>query len=253
MKKIDNNIFEFFNKKEGVVFVHAHPDDEVFLTAGIMQGLVSKGIDCLIIYTSAGLSDNNLDITKIRQQEAFEACGILGVTRIEFLPYCDKRMKKNSIIDFSNEEVAKDIVSVIKKHFNDKYTLVSYDSNGGYGDIEHKKLHQICLKVFDLDRLNITNLYEVTINRNKINSLVENNSTESKYLPNLVYWDKYFGLDDGDIDLFYVLNNDELENKRRSFNAHKTQIKQGEFPISLAKKDFETFFGIEYFRVDSDN
>ncbi len=252
MKKINDNLNRYFPREYPVFFIHTHPDDESFLSAGLIKKIINNGNKCIVIYTSASII-KNVKITIIRQKEAISACKVLGTPIVEFLNYCDRKYTHLQVPTILNKElnfITDDILKVVNKYSGDKYILFIYDKNGGYGNIEHKKNHEIGLSLLEKDKKRIFNLSILTINRNTIKKWIKQNTKllNKKDLPDLSYWSKDFGLESREIDYYIDLDEDELERKRRALMKHKTQMKKGEFPVSLKPKSFKEMFGREYIK-----
>jgi LmbE family N-acetylglucosaminyl deacetylase len=250
MEKI-NNFDKLFPTNIPIIFLHAHPDDEVFLSAGLIENLSKIKRDCMIIFCAASIV-KNIDLTIIRQKEALRACKLLGVESIFFLNYCEPQYAKYNAITFLKEKdckICEHIIEVIKRTgVSTPFILISYDNNGGYGNADHIKLNKIG-KLFKQKFSNeIYDYFEITINRDKINFWLS--KVQKKYpknqLPKLSYWSNNFGLTDNQINFYYELNKKQLENKRKAFKIHKSQMPPNEFPLTLNKKDFFTIFGSEY-------
>jgi len=252
MLKINNKFNKYFPKKYPVFFIHTHPDDESFLSAGLINKIIKNGNQCIIIYTSAS-KIAEIRKTKIRQQEAINACKILGSPGVEFLNYCDFKyndLKVATILNKKSDIIERDMFSIINKYTENKFILFIYDKNGGYGNIEHKKNYKIGMSFFSKNTDKILKLYLLTINRDVIKKWFKKNKSilNKKDLPDLSYWSKKFGLTTKEIDYYYELDNHDIKRKKMALIEHKTQIKKDEFPISLKPKDFTNIFGREYIK-----
>ena len=84
--------------------VHAHPDDEVFSTGGILAKSAQQGDRVVVVYCTNGEAGEMHDadlvpeeaiprLGEIRMEEARKACALLGVTDVVFLGYRDSGMK----------------------------------------------------------------------------------------------------------------------------------------------------------------
>lgn len=251
MKKINEYFDKYFPRSHSVVFLHAHPDDESFLSAGLISRLSHKR-NCHVIYCAASLVKGQRKTT-LRQEEAEKACSILGLgsNRISYLDFCEPKYTEIGAKPFYREnpgDIASLICDVIKRGRMDfPICLVSYDRNGGYGNKDHVILHKAG-RIIEKRQRKATILYEVTINRdNMLNWLSDAKKRLPKEaLPKLSYWAREFGLPESEIDFFYELNSGEIETKKKSLSAHKSQIKSDLFPMNLFPKDFKKIFGREY-------
>ena len=95
MRDIQKSFDSLFPIKKPVIFLHAHPDDESFLSAGLIQELVSKGRKVIIVYTAAGISIDK-PITILRQKEARRVGNLLKVHKVLFLDFCDIKFTKEN-------------------------------------------------------------------------------------------------------------------------------------------------------------
>src|SRR5579884_3737943 len=92
------------NEPRTLLVVHAHPDDEVFSTGGLLAKHSAAGDRTVVVYCTNGeageMYDESRDVDEavanlgeIRREEARRATEILGVTDIRFLGYRDSGMK----------------------------------------------------------------------------------------------------------------------------------------------------------------
>jgi len=249
MKEINNNFEKIFPKENIIVMLHAHADDESFLSAGIINEFIIRNYDVLLIYLAAGLVEKE-EGTIIRREELSEALGIIGIQNVEFLKYCEPKYKENGMPLYlqSIQEVSDGIRTVIEKRGVKNYTLFSYDKNGGYGNKDHLIVHKAGRLLFK-NSLAASSLFEVTIPMEMyLNWLTKKEAKVSEsYLPKLSYWSTEFGLKNKEINYLYSLNFMQIELKKSALSKHVSQIKKGEFPLSLTRIDFIELFGKEYF------
>ena len=72
-----------------VVAFHAHPDDEVLLTGGILAGAVAVGHRVVIVVATDGHVTAVSDAAPSRLGELRASAAVLGVHRVEHLGYAD--------------------------------------------------------------------------------------------------------------------------------------------------------------------
>ncbi len=247
MEKITSyNIDSLFPKDYEILFFHAHPDDETFLNAGILQHLLWLWRKCSIIYCAAWIlsgDENSLirhkEITNINDK-------FLNCEHIHFLDCLDSKYKwKRSFCNYSLWDVVK-LVQQLLSH-DGKYVFVWYDKRWGYGHKDHIKLNRVISrlnKVVSQDHL----YYEITLNESFWKDWLEKYSEKlnKKQLPETKYWSKEFWTEESKISYFYELTKQELTIKRAMFESYKSQIYEGEFPLSLSSKYFSMLFGTEY-------
>ncbi len=239
-----------------VIFFHAHPDDESFLSAGIISQLHSLGRECNVIFAASALVEREEKTIK-RQKEAFNVCRLLGVSSVLYLDFCEPKFSDDRTKPLVLQEiniVSNNLFYILKKNKIKKpFVFVSYDKNGGYGNKDHKIVH-LAGKLFCKKHKNlVTNFLSVVINRDKTVNWLSDASKRlpAKSLPKLSYWDKNFGLTNNEITYKYCLTIDQLKTKRKALTAHKSQISLNEFPLSLSEFDFKKVFGCEYLRDES--
>lgn len=249
MKEINNNFERIFPKENVIVMLHAHADDESFLSAGIIDEFIVRNYNVLLIYLATGLIEEEKRTT-IRRKELAEALKILGVQNVEFLEYCEPKYTKNSKPLFlqSIKEVSNEIRTIIEKRGVKRYTLFSYDKNGGYGNKDHLMVHKVGRLLFE-NSSPLSLLFEVTISRDVYLHWLERNKNNVSefYLPKLNYWSTEFGLKNEEINYFYLLNPMQIKLKKKALSKHISQIKNIEFPLSLTSVDFIELLGREYF------
>jgi mycothiol conjugate amidase Mca len=148
-----------------VMTVHAHPDDEVFATGGVLAKYSDQGINTVLVTCTDGSEGEIVDPTmnveevkprlaEIRKAEVEAAAAVLGVASLEFLGYRDSGMAGTdsnqnpaSFHMADPEQATERLVRLVRKHR--PQVLVSYDEKGSYGHPDHIKAHQITAMAFD--------------------------------------------------------------------------------------------------------
>lgn len=249
MKEINHSYKRIFPKENAIVMLHAHADDESFLSAGIINRFVSHNYNVLLIYLATGLIEEEKRTT-IRRNELAEALKILGIKNVEFLEYCEPKYTKYGKPLFlqSTRDIVSRIRTIIEKKEIKHYTLFSYDKNGGYGNKDHLMVHKTGRLLFE-NSSPLSLLFETTIPRDVYLDWFKKNKNKvpESYLPKLNYWSSEFGLKNEEIHYSYLLNSKEIKLKREALSKHVSQIRSTEFPLSLTKTDFIKLFGREYF------
>ena len=104
-----------------MVFMHAHPDDEAFLTGGTIRLLGMHSVNCHVIYLAAGLV-SKANLATARRAEAEAANSILHTKSTSYLGYTEPHYISDSS------------VSLVKANtddiFHDTSKLVSLISKG---------------------------------------------------------------------------------------------------------------------------
>ncbi len=249
MIEIKDNFDSILPKENTIVMLHAHADDESFLSAGIINEFIMRNYDVLLIYLATGVVEKE-ERTIIRRKELSGALVVIGIQNVEFLKYCEPKYKENGMPLYlqSIQEVSDAITIIIDKRGVRNYTLFSYDKNGGYGNKDHLVVHKAGRLLFKNSSA-ASSLFEVTIPMETyLNWLTKKEGKVSEsYLPKLSYWSTEFGLKNKEIDYSYSLNFMQIELKKSALSKHVSQIKKDEFPLSITQIDFIELFGKEYF------
>lgn len=258
MIKINSLIDKIFPLGYTVVFLHAHPDDESFLTAGLINELIIRGRKCIILFGAAAIIEDEIK-TIIRQDEAICAAKVLQADTPLFLKFCELKYSEDialPLVKQNIQDISKEIwKSLFKNNINGPFILVSYDINGGYGNVEHKIINLVGRDFYKRYVSSVKALFEITISREKINKWLEGarNRINNKSLPKISYWSDEFGLSTREINYYYELKREQITLKRKSLAAHKSQNIFSEFPLSLGEKDFNEVFGQEFLKIINDN
>jgi N-acetyl-1-D-myo-inositol-2-amino-2-deoxy-alpha-D-glucopyranoside deacetylase len=147
--------------------VHAHPDDEVFGTGGILARYSREGVQTVLVTATRGevgeIVDPTLDdagreairreLGKVREKELRESVSILGVKELRFLEFQDSGMvgtaeNKNphSFYQANFDEAVKRLVKLIREF--KPQVIVTYNEWGGYGHPDHVQAHRVTLAAF---------------------------------------------------------------------------------------------------------
>ena len=196
MKEINNNFERIFPKENIIVMLHAHADDESFLSAGVINEFIERNYNVLLIYLATGIIKEEKK-TVIRRKELIKALKVLGVKNVDFLEYCEPKYTKNGkpLFQQSIKEVSNMIKTTFKKREIKSYTLFSYDKNGIYGNKDHLVVHKVGRLLFENSSPSSL-LFEMTIPRDLYLCWLEKNrkGVLKSYLPKLNYWSAEFGL-----------------------------------------------------------
>ncbi len=104
---------EHMGPGERIMVVVAHPDDAEFMCSGTMAKWTREGREGVYVIATngnKGTSDRDADtaaLARVREEEQRRACGILGVSQVEFLGYEDG-MLQNTL------ELRRDLVRLIR-------------------------------------------------------------------------------------------------------------------------------------------
>ena len=247
MYLINKEIESFFPQECAVIFMHAHPDDESFLSFGLISELHRRNIDVYVYYCAAtNIKDNNL--TQKRQDEAKRALDELPNENIIFLDFCDSCYKQENALSQAKQSDILNSIFQNLRNIQKSVILVSYDKNGGYGHIDHLIVHGLGRDIKNRCK-KVKRLYEITLARDIFNKWIKKNAHQAqKYLPQTQYWNKEYGLPTEEIDYVYILSLQQALEKRKKLSVHSSQISSDEFPLCLTEEDFLYLFGKEYIK-----
>ncbi|MBY6414895.1 PIG-L family deacetylase [Rhodococcus sp. BP-252] len=239
-----------------LVCFHAHPDDEVFNTGGVMRLAADAGHRVVLVTATDGALGEFPDgilaegetLAERRKTELATSAGILGADRVVMLHYADSGMAgtpENDAPDaFCNvdvDEAAGKLAAVLDEENADVLTI--YDPNGGYGHPDHIQVHYVGARAAEL--AGTKNVYETTANRDHMKKLVELN-------PNWADEDNSldldtFGLPESEITTVVDVST-VMDAKRNAMLAHETQV--GDFGpfLQMPVDMLQAAFGREWFR-----
>ncbi len=190
----------------GVLFVHAHPDDESMGTGGTIARLVAEGVRVDLVTCTDGaegeIHDPTLDpeearprLAQIRSLElacSVEALGG-GAVHQHLLGYRDSGMigtEANSHADSfwqaDLDEATRRLVEIVRSAR--PAVIVSYDENGNYGHPDHINAAKIARLAYDRSRGTdwaVSRFYEIAFHRESWFTLMSDMKERGIALP----WD----------------------------------------------------------------
>jgi LmbE family N-acetylglucosaminyl deacetylase len=247
--------------------VHAHPDDEVFSTGGILAKSAQAGDRVVVVYCTNGEAGEMHDadlvpeeaiprLGEIRIEEARKACALLGVTDVFFLGYRDSGMKdteENAHPDaFANaelDEAVQRLTAVIRS--TRPQVIIAYDEDGGYGHPDHIMAHRIAVEAFQ--RLQgepdgPQKLYYSARSREGFRRYVEAIKEHGLTVP---WIDGDFNLDEygvPDEDITAHIDVGPFVGlKKRALAVHRTQIRPDFFYLQIPDEALAAGSSLEYF------
>jgi len=167
-----------------LVCFHAHPDDEVIATGGVMAKASSEGHQVVLVFATRGERGEvqpgvlrpDEPLWRRRVEEVAAAAKLLGVHRHEFLGYVDSGMMGEpsnedpaSFWQADIEEAAARLAAILTDAGTDVLTV--YDAHGQYGHPDHIQVHRVGVRAAEL--AGIERVYEATIDRDRIRQMLE--------------------------------------------------------------------------------
>ncbi|WP_072690741.1 PIG-L family deacetylase [Rhodococcus marinonascens] len=239
-----------------LVCFHAHPDDEVFTTGGVMRQAADAGHRVVVVTatdgalgeTPDGLLSEGESLSERRRRELEKSTELLGAGRVVLLHYADSGMEGTPENDdpaaFCNadiEEAAARLAAILVEEAADVVTI--YDSNGGYGHPDHVQVHHVGIRAAEL--AGVPHVYEAAVSRDHLRRLMTMNPEWSDEVqpPDL----DTFGLPESEITTVVDVSG-VMDAKRAAMHAHATQI--GDFGpfLHMPEDQLRAAFGLEWFR-----
>lgn len=242
-----------------LVTFHAHPDDEAITCGGTMARAAAEGHRVVLVVATRGelgeveegLLAPGVTLADHRTVETEEAARILGVSRVEFLPYHDSGMigtpendAPASFWQADVDEAAALLAAILADERADVLTV--YDEHGVYGHPDHVQVHRVGVRAAQL--AGTGRVYEATVDRDYVLAL---------RAQALERGDESFG---GGPDLdFNALGSPghlvtttvdvtaHLEAKRAAMAAHASQIGPESYFLNMTPEVFVAVWGNEWY------
>jgi LmbE family N-acetylglucosaminyl deacetylase len=240
-----------------LVCFHAHPDDEVFTTGGVMRMAADAGHRVVLVTATDGALGEVPDgllaegetLVERRRAELQTSADALGVHRVVLLGHPDSGMvgtpdntRADAFCNVDVEVAAAQLAQVLEQEQADVLTV--YDPHGNYGHPDHVQVHAVGVRAAELAGVHA--VYEATTDRDQMRELVTANPTwveEGASTPDV----ETFGLPAEEITTRVDVTT-VMAAKRAAMAAHATQV--GDFGpfLSMAPEQLAAAFGSEVFR-----
>lgn len=241
--------------------VHAHPDDEVISTGGILARYGAEGVRTVLVTCTNGEQGDGpggvkpgqpghdeASVTEVRLSELRKSCEVLGVTSLELLGYHDSGMvgwaANETAGSFANIDVddAADRVAGLIERYRPQ-VVVTYDDNGGYGHPDHIQTHRVTIRAVAKSTLPLK-LYETAVPRSGLSqlaTLLADAGVEEPFEPP----SEDFGTPDELITTSIDVSG-YLRQKFDALAAHTSQVQEF-FLLRLPETVRDQIFGREWF------
>ena len=276
----------------GVLFVHAHPDDESMGTGGTIARLVAEGVRVDLVTCTDGaegeIHDPTLDVEEARprlaQIRAAElACSVealgSGAIHHHMLGYRDSGMigtdangHPDSFWQADVDDATRRLVEIVRAARPS--AIVSYDENGNYGHPDHINAARIARQAYQAssgEPWEVARLYESAFVRERWSELMATMKERGIALP----WDFdeetqapaeaadepeetdaiEFGRSEEEVTTRVDVSG-FVDAKRRSMDCHKTQRQDLgwllDLPADLATEAIDTEYYVLRWRDGSD-
>jgi LmbE family N-acetylglucosaminyl deacetylase len=239
-----------------LICFHAHPDDESIATGGTMAKAKRDGHRVVLVVATRGehgevdegVLGEDEALGERREQETNDAAAVLGVDRVEFLGYVDSGMigtpendLEGSFWSADVDEAAGRLAAILRDESAD--VLTCYDSDGGYGHPDHIQVHRVGVRAAEL--AGTPNVFESTMNRDAIKRLMAASEQDIEDAPGEVEMET-FGRPESVITTTIDVS-DFVDAKRRSMQAHASQISEASFFLAMPPEQFKAAFGQEWY------
>jgi len=248
-----------------IVCFHAHPDDESIATGGTMARAAASGHRVVLVVATRGehgepvpgVLGEGEQLTIRRCAEVTASAEVLGVQRVDFLGYVDSGMMGEPTNDVpwsfwqaDLEHAARRLALILDEERAD--ILTTYDDNGGYGHPDHIQVHRVGRRAAELAGVPV--VAQSTMNRDHIRrGMAEMRAAldrpEDFQGPDLSD-DSSFGKPESVIT-HKVSVEPVLDRKRRSMQAHPSQMAADHFLLSMPDEAFRPAMGTEWYIVEA--
>ena len=258
-----------------ILFVHAHPDDEVIGTGATMAKYAAAGAHVTLMTCTlgeegeihvpalAGLAASAADqLGGYRISELAASCAALGVADQRFLGGAGRYRDSGMMGEATNEhprafwqadldEAATHLVEVFEQV--KPQVVVTYDPFGFYGHPDHIQAHRVAMRAAELAGaagFGPDKIYWTAVPHSALNQGIEHfkNATENPFAGVEKAEDLPFGTPDAEIAAA-VAAPDHGEAKLAALRAHATQVPSDSWLFSIATGFGTDDGGVEHFRL----
>jgi LmbE family N-acetylglucosaminyl deacetylase len=244
--------------------VHAHPDDEVLSTGGVLAAAAAEGIRTVLVTCTNGEQGDGpggikpgepghdeARVREVRLEELKESVAQLGISDVELLGYSDSGMvgweanqRPEAFANIPLEESAGRLAALMERYRPD--VVVTYDENGAYGHPDHIQAHLITMAAIKAVRATgiPAKFYYTAISRTRIEEMFAYLRATGAEMGDFELPDD-FGNSDEEITTTVDVS-PYVERKRKALEAHASQ---GEniFMLRLSEEGQQRAFGQEAF------
>ena len=249
---------------QSILCVHAHPDDEVLFTGGLLAKASVEGNHTTLVtctdgrwgyspgYIEMGHSDHDPEATAAQRSKDLRASAeILGVSEVIQLGYFDSGMRgwpvnswPQAFVQQSTELVGADLAVLIDQRRPD--LVVTYDRFGVYGHPDHIKAHQVTVSALSMSTWKPKFLV-VTVSPQNAARMMTSLVDDTGFLPQWLIDMGEFGTPEEDI-VEVIDARPWLAVKRAAIAAHESQI-DNHFFLGLEEERFAALLGAELYAV----
>jgi N-acetyl-1-D-myo-inositol-2-amino-2-deoxy-alpha-D-glucopyranoside deacetylase len=258
---------------DGILFVHAHPDDETIGTGATMAHYAAAGVPVTLVTCTlgeegeihlpelAGLAPGAADqLGGYRIGELAAACAALGVTDHRFLGGAGRYRDSGMMDTPANQhprcfwradldQAAGHLVEVMREVR--PRVLVTYDPNGFYGHPDHIQAHRAAMRAAELataEGVGPGKVYWTAVPKSVLAAGMEHfgESGDNPFEETESVDQLPFGTPDSEIAARIDAQNQRAA-KAAAIRAHATQIPADSWLRSLAGEFAAGFLGVEHY------
>ncbi|MFP5023283.1 PIG-L family deacetylase [Pseudonocardia phyllosphaerae] len=246
-----------------LVSFHAHPDDESIGTAGTLAKAAALGHRVVLVFATRGELGRSVpgvlaegeNLAVRRSAECYASAKELGVARVEFLGYVDSGPAGEpgaeapySFAQVPTEQAARRLALVLEDEEAD--VLTTYDDNGGTGDPDRIKVHQVGQRAGELAGVPV--VAQSTTNRDwMLRGMRGLRSERGEAAPDIEIPDEAPAIGKPESEITHRVEAVEYaEQKRNSMRAHASQMGPDHFLLTMPDAVFAMGLGTEFYIVD---
>jgi LmbE family N-acetylglucosaminyl deacetylase len=243
--------------------VHAHPDDEVLSTGGVLAKAAAEGIRTVLVTCTNGEQGDGpggikpgepghdeAQVREQRLQELAESVALLSVSHVELLGFSDSGMvgweankRPEAFANVPLDEAADRLVALLERYRPD--VVVTYDENGAYGHPDHIQAHLITMEAIRRTETGLpAKFYYTAIPRSGVVELFDFLRSTDPGNADLVPPDD-FGTPDELITTVVDVTS-HVVRKRKALEAHASQG-ENMFMLKMPEEGQQRMFGREAF------
>ncbi|MGC5013414.1 PIG-L family deacetylase [Streptosporangium sp. DT93] len=221
-----------------VMAVHAHPDDEVLGTGGILSRYADEGIRTVLVTCTNGEQGDapggvkpgepghdEAAVSALRLEELRASVTHLGIEHVELLGYRDSGMDgwdgnkaEDAFANVPVERAAARLAELMERYR--PQVVVTYDENGGYGHPDHIQAHRIAVAAAETSQIP-EKLYYTAVPRERMAELSEL-LRSAGVAPEELELPDDFGVPEAQITAMIDVT-PYVERKRKALEAHASQ------------------------------
>ncbi|MHB8555398.1 MAG: PIG-L family deacetylase [Candidatus Dormibacteria bacterium] len=256
-----------FRSELTMMLVHAHPDDEVLSTGGVIHRYAREGIRIVLVTCTGGeLGDgpggvkpdqpghDQKLVREVRRGELEASCKVLGIDHLELLGYLDSGMSGWPQNERAGSLTGTPLLEELPKllALMDQYqpqVVVTYDERGGYGHPDHIRAHQLAREATIQSAIQ-SQLFYAAMPKSLIRTALaaaRAAGVELADLPQIEFDpdDPPFGVEDHLITTTVDVSG-EVPAKLEALRCHASQLDNA-FLLNLPEAAAASFLGTEHF------